>query len=172
MSISTKFCILELVWVLKRKILIFWTKLLKNRNSDKSRTIEHIHWILLIWVSPGTKYQNKLTILIFWTKFTQKSYFRSKSKKVSINIESCKFGLVYVRTFVLNWQFWFVRRNMPKKRVFRDYNRKSEHHHSVLPIWIRQGTRFQLKLSIFNFGTKFSQKRVFPVENGKGKLTI
>ena len=49
--------------------------------------------------------------------------------------------------------------------MFRVYNRKSEHHHPILLIRIRQGTRFQLKLC----GTKFSQKRVFPVENGKRK---
>ena len=31
--------------------------------------------------SPGTKFQLKLTIVIFWTKFTRKGYLRSKTEK-------------------------------------------------------------------------------------------
>ena len=31
------------------------------------------------------------------------------------------------------------------------------------------GTKFQLKLTILNFGTKFVQKKLFPVENKKGE---
>ena len=30
----------------------------------------------------GTKFQLKLTTLIFWTKFAQKGYFQSKIKQV------------------------------------------------------------------------------------------
>ena len=44
-------------------------------------------------MSLGTKYQNKLTILIFWTKFTQKGHLRSKSEKVNITTEFCTFKL-------------------------------------------------------------------------------
>ena len=44
-------------------------------------------------MSPSTKFQNKLTILIFWTKFTQKGYLRSKSEKVNITTEFCTFKL-------------------------------------------------------------------------------
>ena len=40
-----------------------------------------------------TKFQNKLIILIFWTKFTQKWYLRSKSEKVNITTEFCIFKL-------------------------------------------------------------------------------
>ena len=32
--------------------------------------------------SLGTKFQLKLTILIFWNKFIQKGYFRSKTEKI------------------------------------------------------------------------------------------
>ena len=41
----------------------------------------------------GTKFQNKLTILIFQTKFAQKEYFQSKTEKVNIAIELCIFEL-------------------------------------------------------------------------------
>ena len=42
----------------------------------------------------GTKLQLKLTILIFWTKFTQKRYFRLKAVKVNSTIELRIFELV------------------------------------------------------------------------------
>ena len=32
------------------------------------------------WISLGTKFQPKLTILIFWSKFARKGYFRSKTE--------------------------------------------------------------------------------------------
>ena len=47
----------------------------------KNRKIEHHHWILLIQISLGTKFQLKLTILIFLIRFTQKGFFWSKTKK-------------------------------------------------------------------------------------------
>ena len=34
-----------------------------------------------------TKFQHKLTILIFWTNFSQKEYFRLKTEEVKITIE-------------------------------------------------------------------------------------
>ena len=43
--------------------------------------------MLHIRISPGTKFRFKLTVLIFWTKFTQKGYLRSKSEKVNITTE-------------------------------------------------------------------------------------
>ena len=50
----------------------------------------------------ATKFHLKLTILIFWTKFGQKGYFRSKTEKVNITIEFCIFELVQVPNFSLN----------------------------------------------------------------------
>ena len=43
------------------------------------------HWILHIRISLGTKFQLKLTNLIFWTKFAQKGCFRSKTEKLNTN---------------------------------------------------------------------------------------
>ena len=37
---------------------------------------------LHIQISLGTKFQLKLEILIFWTKFVQKGYFRSKTENI------------------------------------------------------------------------------------------
>ena len=39
------------------------------------------HWILDIRINLGAKFQLKLTILIFRTKFAQKEYFRLKAEK-------------------------------------------------------------------------------------------
>ena len=49
-------------------------------------TIEHHHWILHFRISLDTKFQLKLPILIFWTKFAQKGFFWSKTAKVNITI--------------------------------------------------------------------------------------
>ena len=47
-----------------------------------------------IRISLGTKFQNKLTILIFWTKFARKGYSHSKTEKVNITSKFCIFKLV------------------------------------------------------------------------------
>ena len=41
----------------------------KNAISSPKRKLEHLHWILYVWISQGTKFKLKLTILIFSTKF-------------------------------------------------------------------------------------------------------
>ena len=43
----------------------------KNLNVKNGKS-EHHHCILHIGISLGTKFQLKLTNLIFWTKFAQK----------------------------------------------------------------------------------------------------
>ena len=59
----------------------------------KSRKSKHHHRILQIRISLATKFQLKLIILSFWTKFAQKECFQSKKKKVSSIIEFCIFEL-------------------------------------------------------------------------------
>ena len=49
--------------------------------------------MLLLHISLGSKFQVKLTILIFWTKIVQKGYFWSKTEKVNTIIEFCIFEL-------------------------------------------------------------------------------
>ena len=50
---------------------------------------------------------------------------------------------------------------IPQKKVFPVENRKSEHHHGILHIRISLSTKFQLKLKISSFSTKFTEKGYF-----------
>ena len=92
---TIEFCIFELVLVpniiLNWKCWYFGQNLLKKGISGWKRKSEHHHWILYVRISPGAKFQLKLTILIIWTKFTQKGYFRLKLEKMNITIELCIF---------------------------------------------------------------------------------
>ena len=117
-------------------------------------------------ISPGTKFQLKVTILIFWTKFAQRGCFWSKTEKMKSTIEFCIFELVWVPNFSLSWQFWFLGPRFPK-RVIPVKNIKSEHHHWILHIQISGGTKFQFKLTILIFFYQICSKKEFPVENGK-----
>ena len=123
----------------------------------ETRKIEHHyhHWILHIWISLDVKFQLKLTILSFWTKFVQKRYFRSKTEEVNITVEFCIFELGLMPFFSLTKNFYILNQICPT-RVFPVWNGKSEHHHWILNIWISLGAKFQLKLTILNFGTKFA----------------
>ena len=63
------------------------------------------------------KFQLKLKILNFWTKFGQKGYFRSKTENLNITIEFWIFELVQLAGFSLNWQFRFFGPNLPKNGI-------------------------------------------------------
>ena len=63
------------------QVSIFGPNLAKTVFLVKNWKSEHHHWILHIQISPGTKFLLKLTILLFWTKFTWKGYLRSKTEK-------------------------------------------------------------------------------------------
>ena len=58
---------------------------------------------------------------------------------------------------------------MPKKRVPVE-SRKSEHHHSILHIRIRCGSKFQPKLTNLIVCTKFARKGYFWSETEKTHL--
>ena len=113
----------------------------------------------------GTKFQLKLTVLIFFTRFAQKGFSGLKQKKWTPHIFYIilHIQISLVRSFSSNWQFWFFEPNLPKK-VFPVENRESKHHHGILYIWISLGTKFQLKLIILSFWTKFTQKRYFQLK--------
>ena len=49
---------------------------------------EHHYCILRIRINLGTKFQLKLTNLIFWTKFVQKGYFWCKTEKLHFCVRS------------------------------------------------------------------------------------
>ena len=143
----------------------FGPSLLKKVFPPKNRKSEHHHWILHILISLGTKFPLKLTVLIFLTRFVQKGFFWSKTEKWTQHIFYIipHIQINLVQNFSSNWQFWFFGANLPKK-VFPVENRKSEHHHEVLYIWISLGTKFQLKLIILSFQTKFTQRRHFQLK--------
>ena len=69
---------------------------------------------------------------------------------MNIIIEFCKFELVLVPNFTLNWQFWFSDQICPK-RVIPVEKGKSEHYFWILHIRIRLGTKFQPKQTILIF---------------------
>ena len=71
----------------------FGANLPKRNNSGQKWKSEQNYLILDIRISLGTKFKFKLTILIFWIKFSQKGYFRFKTRKVNTIIEFCIFQL-------------------------------------------------------------------------------
>ena len=82
-----------------------------------NRKAEYHHWILHIQISLGTKFPLKLTILNFWTKFTQKGHFQSKMEKLNITIEFSILELEYIPNFSLKWQFWYFGPNFLEKGI-------------------------------------------------------
>ena len=110
--------------------------------------------------------------MTFWTKFAQKEYFYWKTKKENSIIEFCMFGLVLVPNFSLKWQFWCFGLNLPIKAISTQKRKKSEHHHWILHVQISVGTKFQLKVTILMFWTKFGQKGYFYSKTKKMNITI
>ena len=59
----------------KLKLLLFWTKFSQKGyfrlKTEKKIINKHYHFFLLIAISPGTKFQLKLTILNFRTNFAK-----------------------------------------------------------------------------------------------------
>ena len=109
-------------------------------------------WILLIRISFCTKFQLKLEFS--WPNLPKKGFSGLKQKKWRpATIEFWILKLVKVLNFSSNWQFWFFGPNLPKKGI--------EHHHRFLHIWISLSTKFQPKLKILSFWTKFTQKGYF-----------
>ena len=103
MNITIEFCILKLVYVQN------WTKcpsqicpkrvfLVENRKGEQHHGLLHFQTGLSI------KFLPKLTIFIFWTKFTQKGYFPSQTKKETENGHR-----------IPNWHF--CGRNLSKQAV-------------------------------------------------------
>ena len=81
-------------------IFIFWTKLAQKacfRCKKHGHCVLHIQInlgsVLHIQINLGTKFFSDQTNLNFWTKFTQRWYWRSKSEKVNITTEFCIFRL-------------------------------------------------------------------------------
>ena len=84
-------------------------QILNIRNNLGAKFCTSLNWELWIFgpnlpkkgifslytqISVGIKFQLKLGILIFWTKFAHREFFQSKTEKVKIIIEFCIFALV------------------------------------------------------------------------------
>ena len=62
----------------------------------ENRKSEHQNGILHIRISLNTKFQHKMAILSFWTKFTQKGYFQSKTEQAVQGLQAFAFCVVNV----------------------------------------------------------------------------
>ena len=63
-----------------------------------------------------------------------------------------------------NFDFWI-------KFAIKRRNRMRDHHRWILHIWVRLSTKFQLKLTIFIFWTKLTQKEYFQSKRDVMKTT-
>ena len=116
---------------LKLTIVIFWTKAPKKCSYFQSKTdkIDTVIEFCIFEFSLCTKFYFEQTILNFWTKFAQERYLWSKTEKMNIIIKFCLFKLVLVPNFTLNWQFYFLWPDLPKKG-FSGQNKKKWRPHT------------------------------------------
>ena len=125
-----------------------------------------------IWIILGGKFQLKLTILIFWTKFSPKRVLSTKNRKskhhhwilhIWISLHGkCRLKL----TIFIFWTKFFPKRVLPTK------NRNSKSHHWVLHIGISLGTQFQLKLTTLIFWTEVGQEVCFQLIAEKSHFCV
>ena len=144
----------------KLRIFFWYQNYPKRVFPVKNSKSESHHWILYIWISLDMKFQLKLTILIFWTKFTQKVYFQSKKEKVNITIDFYTFKWLWVLNFSLDWQFWFFGTNLPKKGI------SGQKFHWILHIWINLDIKLCSKNQFWILGPNLPKKGI-TVKNGK-----
>ena len=87
----------------------------------QNSTNEHHHQIQHIWISLEAKFYLKQRILSFWTKFTQKVYFPSKTGQININGELAysNYSRCQILSYLLNRQFLFFGPNLPQNCISR-----------------------------------------------------
>ena len=122
------------------------------------------------WISLDIKFHFEQTILNFGTKFPKNDISSQKREKVDITIEFCMFGLVWVPNISLNWQFFFDQ--ICPTRVLPVSNKPTKNYHRILHIRIKLCIRFQLKLIILDFWTKFPEKGYFQSKADTMNATI
>ena len=120
------------------QIWLFGPNLPKKGISSLNRNNKHGHWILHIRIRLATKFQLKLVILIFWTKFRQKGYFSSKTRKSEQHHWILHIGIRLATKFHLRLTCLIFSTKICPKSVFPVKNKKkSEQHHWILHIRIR-----------------------------------
>ena len=111
-------------------------------------------------ISLGTKFQFKLTILIFLDQSWPKSVFPVKNGETEYHHRYFDIELVLVPNFSLNWWLSLFGKSL-QETVISIQTKKREERHSILHISSSLGTKFQLKLIIVALWSKFSQKEYF-----------
>ena len=145
-------------------MLNFWTKFAQERYlCSKTEKLDIIIEFRLFKLVLVPNFSLNWQFWFFLTRFTQKGFFSGlKQKKWTPHIFYIilHIQISLVRNFSSNWQFWFFGPNL-HKNIFLVKNWKSEHHHWIPHIQISLGTKFQLKLTILIFLTRFTQKGFF-----------
>ena len=102
------YIILHIHIILVRNFISNWQFWFFGPNLSKkvfpveNRKSERHHGILYIWIGLGTKFQLKLIILSLWTKFNQKGFLWSKTKKVNTTNMILHIHISHVRHFSSN----------------------------------------------------------------------
>ena len=127
----------------------------KGISQRKQKTDRH-YWILHIQISLSNKFQVKLVILIFRLNFLKKGISGWKWEKWAWPLDSAYSSYAKYQISASAANFDCLDQTCPKW-AFLVENRKIEH-----LLWILHrcdlGTKFQLKLTILIFWTKFAQK--------------
>ena len=104
-NIIIEFHIFKLVLVPKFswnwQFWFFGLNLPKKIFPVKNRKSEYHHGIFHIWISLGTKFEPKQTILCIWTKLTQKRYFQSKTEQGVQELQAFSFYVANVNSAVV-----------------------------------------------------------------------
>ena len=170
MHIQSSLCI---KFHFEQTILNFWTKFAQERylwsKTEKVNIIIEFRIFKLVLVP---NFSLNWQFWFFWPDLSKKGFSGLKQKKWTPHIFYIilHIPISLVRNFGSDLQFWFFGPNLPKK-VFPVKNWKSEHHHWILHIQISLGTKFQLKLTILIFLTRFTQKGFFWSETEKVNTT-
>ena len=134
----------------------------RSKTEKVNIIIEFRIFKLVSWYQSSALTDNVLLVL---PDFSKKGFSNLKQKKWAPHIFYIilDIHISLVLNFSSNRQFWLFGPNLPKM-VFPVENRKSEHYHGILHIWISLGTKFKLKLIILSFWTKFTQKSYFKLK--------
>ena len=108
------------------QIWLFGPNLSKKGISSLNRNNKHGHWILHIRIRLATKFQLKLVILIFWTKFRQKGYFSSKTRKSEQHHWILHIGIRLATKFHLRLTCLIFSTKICPKSVFPVKNKKKK----------------------------------------------
>ena len=127
-------------------------------ENEKS---EHHHCILHIRIALSTKFHFTQTIFNFGTKFAQKGYFLSKTKKVNIIIEFYIFELILAAKFhfkrtILNFGIKFA-----QKRYFRLKTKKVNTTIEFCIFELFWVPDFTLNKQFWNLGPNLPRKGIF-----------